>query len=262
MGGSTQSSPLRRGVRGQAMSEFIIAMAVLLPLFLAISYVARYGDLQQRATQASRYAAFQRAMQPQSAVLPDAKIEDQMRARFFLAPMHLHGGKLQSDDSAAAIKNADGQPALWADLGGKALLASPAQVKLGWNDMTLGSGAVANSLGWMTKTAGKTYPGGRQAQVEVTLLDKMDLSDNPATHLVLGAATAAAGNGLGSSGSIDTRNAAATLVPSAKIPGFLKGFLGEALGLFEPTGPEIGCIKPDVVPTHRLEGAPNNGKCL
>ncbi len=48
--------------RGQAMTEFLVAMAVLVPIFFAISYLARYGDLQQRATQASRYAAFQRAM--------------------------------------------------------------------------------------------------------------------------------------------------------------------------------------------------------
>jgi len=68
---------------GQSATEFLIALLVMLPLFLAVAYAGRYGEIHQTATQASRYAAFQRVMQPDSKVLSDAKIEDQMRARYF-----------------------------------------------------------------------------------------------------------------------------------------------------------------------------------
>ena len=244
------------------MVEFIVAMSVLLPLFLAITYVGRYGDLQQRATQASRYAAMQRAMQPSAAQLPDSKIEDQMRARFFLAPHALaKDGHLQTDDSAATIKDGKGQPALWADLGGKAMLESPAQAKLTWAAAPLGSGAIAQPLGAITKLVGKSYPGGQQAMVELKLFNRLDLTDAKAKDLLIGATTAAAGNGLGSSGSTDTRNAAAKMVPSTLIPNIVDQVLGLAIGLFEQDSPNFGCIKPDVVATHRLEGAANNSQC-
>ena len=79
---------------------------------------------------------------------------------------------------------------------------------------------------------------------------------------MIAAATAAAGNPLNSGGSKDTRDSAATMVPTSYIPDGLTGFFELALSLFEPYGPELGCIKPDVVPNERLDGTPNNSKCV
>lgn len=250
----------RRIQRGQSMAEFLVAMAVLLPLFLGLSYAARYGDLQQRATQASRYAAFQRVMQPSASSLPDDKIQDQMRARFFLAPMALNGGKLQDDDSAKSISDDTHQPMLWRDLGGQALLSKPDQVALSWGSSKLGtlSGPLNSFTGYM----GKPWTGANHAQVEVSLVNKMDLTGGAPTALKIGATTAAAGNGFGSGGSKPTRDVTAKLVPTASLPSGLTSAVEWVFKLFEPHGPEIGCIKPDVVATHRLDGAPNNKACL
>lgn len=249
--------------RGQSMAEFLVALLALVPLFLAVGYAGRYGDLQQTATQASRYAAFQRVAQPNGKVLTDQKIEDQMRARFFTHWDHHHkDGHLQSDDTATTLKASEGQTWLWRDLGGKALLEKPDQVTLRFGSTSLGSGKVAKALDFMTKTAGKTYGGASVAQVEVTLLNRFDLASDKPAPLVIAAVTAAAGDGLGSSGSPDTRNAAATLVPTSKIPKGLSGFISGAIGLFEPEGPVLGCIKPDVVYQSRLDGAADNSKCM
>lgn len=257
----------RQAQRGQAMSEFIIALAVLLPMFLAVSYLGRYGDLQQRAQQASRYAAFQRAVQPDDKQLSDATIADQMRARFFLAHDALaKDGHLRSDDSAAKIKDDKNQPALWRDLTGKALLKDPSQVTLQWGNASLG--AANKDVGYISKLIGKPMKDGRVAMVELNLFNKLDLAGAAPKNIRVGAATAAAGGGLGSAGSADTAATAANVNASSKlIPGFVTKVVDLAVALFEKDGPDFGCIKPDVVAaqdknTTRLDGAPNNSTCL
>lgn len=257
--GLTPFVPARQ--RGQSLVEFLVALTVLLPLFLAVTYAGRYGDLQQTTTQASRYAAFQRAMQPDAGKLSDATLQDQLRARFFLAGDTLNKGRIQSDDSMSKVKKSEGQPALWEDLSGERLLKSADQVTLTWADAAIGTGAVASAMGVMTKTAGKSYPGGRVARLEVKLENKLDLINDKPKPIVIAAATAAAGNGLGSAGGQATRDAAATIVPTSYIPDILSGFLEEAMDLFEPEGPKLGCIKPDVVASNRLDGAANNNRC-
>lgn len=254
--------------RGQAMTEFLVAMAVLVPIFFAISYLGRYGDLQQRATQASRYAAFQRAMQPSDSILSEAKIQDQLRARFFMRHDHLaaDGKHLKSNDSVANVTDDTGQPALWRDLGGTALLSKPDQVKLTWASAPMGSGAYTNVPEQALNLLKKDWGGARVAQVELHLINRMDQSvPNPAL-LKIGAATSAGGNGLGSSGSKGTRDAVANLVPVTMVPALATNVLGLAISLFEPEGPKFGCIKPDVVatngPTSRLVGAANNSACV
>lgn len=247
---------------GQAMTELLISMIVLVPIFMGITYVARYGDIQQRATQASRYAAFERAAQPDAGRLSDAKIQDQMRARFFLAPLHLNQGRLRSDDTAARINDDQGQPSLWSDLRGQALLQSPQQVRLTWADAKLGSGLGSAEGRALAKVVGRPYRDMRVAQVEVSLLNRMDLAQANPAPLRIAATVAAAGDGMGSAGSQMTRDAAARLVPVAQVPAAVKTLLQQGIGLLEDKGPELGCIKPDVVPQHRLQGSPDNRRCL
>jgi hypothetical protein len=242
------------------MSEFLVALAVLLPLFLGVTFAARYGDLQQRTTQASRYAAFQRVMQPSTALLSDDKIQDQTRARFFLAPKALNAGALQDDDSVKSISDDKHQPMLWRDLSGKALLSKPDQVTLTWGNDKLGS--LSSGLNTFSSYMGKPWTGSRLAHVEVNLINRMDLSVETPAALKIGATTAAAGNGFGSGSSKNTRDVAAKLVPTALVPSGLTTVVEWVFELFEPHGPKIGCIKPDVVAPHRLDGAPNNKACL
>ncbi len=253
--------------RGQAMSEFIIALVVLVPVFLAVSYLGRYGDLQQRAQQASRYAAFQRAMQPDVKQLSDSTIADQMRARFFLDHDALSkDGLLRSDDSAAKFKDDKDQPALWRDLTGKALLKDPSQVTLQWGTASIGT--ANKDVGYVSKLIGKPITDGRLAMVELNVFNRLDLAKANPANMKIGAAMAAVGGGLGSSGSADTASTAANVNLSSRlIPNFVEQVLGLAIGLFEKDSPDFGCIKPDVVAaqdskTTRLEGAPNNSACL
>lgn len=238
--------------RGQSMTEFLVALAALLPLFLVVSYAGRYGDLLQASVQASRYAAFQRALQPDAGRLTDDKLRDQMRARFFVRGNYSHDGHLQSDDTAVGLGD-KGTPALWRDLGGKALLASPDSATLSFAGAALNSGVAGASLKTMAKSANKTYGDARVAQVEVGLVNKLDLSDAPKPLITLGAATAVAGDGLGSGGSKPTRDSAAAGVFSTYIPGVIETALDMVIWLLEPNQPDLGCIKPDAVPHGRLD---------
>ncbi|HJV70292.1 TadE/TadG family type IV pilus assembly protein [Ideonella sp.] len=249
----------RSDQRGQSMVEFLVALAVLLPLFLAVSYAGRYSDVQQSAVQASRYAAFQRAMQP-NGTPSDNTLRDQMRARFFLYGGR-NNGRLQSDDTAVNANGTDAPP-LWHDLSGTRLLNSPNDVSLTFGTTNLNLAAAGRFMNVMTSSAGKTYRPATVAQVEVTLANKLDLSTSSPSPLKIAAATATAGDGLGSSGSRGTRDAAATVVPLARLPSGLRGGLSFIMGLFEPAGPELGCIKPDVVPNNRLSPYASPEGCM
>ncbi|HSI48225.1 MAG TPA: TadE family protein [Ideonella sp.] len=249
---------LRLAQRGQSMAEFLVAMAVLLPLFLAITYAGRYSDIQQTAVQASRYASFQRAMVPGGQ--SDNALRDQMRARFFLHGAR-NNGKLQSSDTAVGHNGSEAAP-IWRDLVGGTLLNSPNDVSLTFGSQALNPGAVASSMNLMASSAGKNYNPATVARVEVTLANKLDLSTGTPNSLKIAAATAAAGDGLSSGSSRATRDAAATVVPLARIPSGVNTVLGWVMVLFEPYGPELGCIKPDVVPNRRLDGAHSTGNCM
>jgi hypothetical protein len=45
--------------RGSALTEFVILIIVMIPLFLAIRMIGNLVDLKQSAVQASRYAAWE-----------------------------------------------------------------------------------------------------------------------------------------------------------------------------------------------------------
>jgi hypothetical protein len=113
----------------------------------------------------------------------------------------------------------------------------------------------------MTSRAGKSYKGAAVAQVEVGLLNKIDLSVPVPDALSIAAATAVVGDGLGSSGSKATRDAVGLSVPTDYVPKGVSNLLEKAMLLFEPAGPILGCIKPDVVATDRLESYAPAGSC-
>ncbi len=251
----------RPAQRGQSTTEFLVSLIVMVPIFLAVTYLGRYADFQQRATQASRYAAFQRSMQPSTAKLTDALIEDQMRARFFTAPLALHAGAIQSDDTVASVKDDKYLPAFWRDLSGKALLNDPGQVKLGWTTHALGSKGAVSALDTVTEFMGKDYAPGRRAQVELTLLNRLNQADEKPTELKIGAATAAAGDMLGSGGSDETVKTVSPLVPVRHVPSVVRSAVSIVVSLLERDRPEFGCIKANIVAPHRLEGDTQQDKC-
>jgi hypothetical protein len=247
--------------RGQSMSEFLVALVALIPLFLAVSYAGRYSDIHFTTVQASRYAAMERIMQPDTTRLPDARLQDEVRARFFV-----HGsrnqGLLRSNDTASRL---DGQATtpLWRDMAGNSLLPRLDSARLVTSaTVPAVGGPMGGALNTMAFTAGKSYGGATSAHLELGgLVNRMDQRTANPPDLSIGATTSAMGDSLGSSGSAMTRDAAARLVPTRRVPAAVNRVVDTAFSLFERTAPIFGCIKPDVVPVGRLDRAVPSHAC-
>jgi len=254
------SRPPRQRMGGQAMTEVLVAMIALLPLFMAVTYLGKYGDLQSTANQASRYAAFQRAMQPDPARLSDRRLQDEVSSRFFVPPTAMHGdGRIQSDDAVNGLSARKAQLALWSDLSGKNMLPSLDKVTLTWAAAPLPDpGGLMAAEGALIE---HEYTGTRTALVEVELLNRLNLDAARPGTLRLAAATAAAGNGWGSSGTGQTTQSARKAVLAGYVPKGINDILDVALWLFEPTGPDFGCIQPDITPAFRLKGKGGTSEC-
>jgi hypothetical protein len=254
------TTPPRRHQRGQSLTEFAIALTVLVPVVLAVGYAAKYSDIQQTATQASRYAAMQRAIEPNTGRLSDATLRSQTQVRFFVDTLQLNGGKLQSDDSAAAVKKDEKQSAMWRDQRFGALLTSLDQVDVHWDAAGMGGGGTLKIAQGLINN--KTYSTPNVARVDVSLLNRMDQSVKDPAALKIGATTAAVGNDWSANGNGDTLSTVRAAVPSSMLSA-LQPVLDVFTLIFEGPGHrfQMGCIKPDVVPGDRLEGASDSGGC-
>ncbi|MCO5978573.1 hypothetical protein [Ideonella oryzae] len=249
-----------RDQRGQSMTEFLAALLVLLPLFLAVTYAGRYTDLLQTSTQASRYAAMQRAIEPSTSRLSDAKLQDQTRVRFFTNTDTLHSGRLQSDDSASAYSADEALPSNWRALSGAPLLAKLDDVKLNFHGESMYGDTPLGKYG--TATTGKSYTQPKSARLELTLLNRMDQTSDAPPPLKLAAATATVGDRWNTAGIADTTKTVERIVPSGKLEP-LNVVLDPFVYLFEGGGHDFqfGCTKVDVVPSHRLKGSQTPDSC-
>ena len=248
----------RHTQRGQSLAEFLVALTVLLPLFFAINYAGKYSDIQHAANQAGRYVAMQRAVEPSAARLSDATLRDQAKVRFFTDSKLINKGRLQSDDNSASVKKDKALPALWRDQKFGALLKDLNQVDIQF----VGAPMSGTAIGTAGKVIGKTYTTPTVARVEVTLVNKMDLATAKPADLKLAAATAAVGNRWTTSGNTATIDTVERTVPSSAVD-FLNAILTLATTSFEGTGHdfELGCIKPDVVASHRLKDYSTTEAC-
>ena len=200
----------------------------------------------------------QRAVEPSPARLSDATLRDQAKVRFFTDSKLINKGRLQSDDNSASVKNDKALPALWRDQKFGALLKDLNQVDIQFVGAPM-SGAAIGTAG---KVIGKTYTTPTVARVEVTLVNKLDISKAKPADLKLAAATAAVGNRWTTSGNAATIDTVKRTVPSSAVD-FLNAILTLATTVFEGTDHdfELGCVKPDVVASHRLKDYATTEAC-
>jgi uncharacterized protein (UPF0333 family) len=74
-----------RTARGQATTEFLVMLLVMIPLFIGVFYFARYANVKHSAIQASRYVAFERAWDPYQRAKNPSQLAEEARARFFMS---------------------------------------------------------------------------------------------------------------------------------------------------------------------------------
>lgn len=240
--------------RGQSLVEFLVAMVFMIPLFLGVYYVSKYADLQQATVQASRYAAFQRAMQPDEARLPTAEIQDKLRVRFFTRGEAFgNGERLDSSESASNLSNRQGQIVFWRDLAGNPLLQGFGQITLGFESEALRPEAA------MTREQGATpySQHGRpiqRANVEISLIDHLAGGREP---LMIGASTAMMGDAWNAEGSAGVREGLSGHALS-RVSDSVARLVGQAVApvvrLFETNKPVMPCVRLEAVPLDRSSG--------
>ena len=255
----------RKHQRGQAMTEFIAAMLLFVPLILGVIYVGKYSDIKHQAIQASRYAAMERALDPK-AHESGAGIGAETVARFFR-----DGGQqtIAADEQARGSTSSDENPN-WKQIDGTPLIARYADVSVNLHarsDLSVGAPGIDQvaSLQFDGLNTGSAV----QADVEVPVANMTNagplaqLMNN--LNLRIGATTVMAGDPWNASSSQDVADHQ-TIV---SVPGRLLGKVNKALdilknvpGVPDPikllvdTGlPVFGCVKPDIVPN----GTPGRG---
>jgi hypothetical protein len=246
-----------RAQQGQAMSEFIVAMTFLfVPLFMGIVYIGKYGDIKHQAIQASRYAAMERALDPQDHE-SDAVIGNETVARFFRDDgKHPIGLNDQATESTAGDEN----PA-WGQLTGQPMLG-----KYGDVSVKLSSKSVDSTLLAPVDLATKQFNGlntgyGVEADVEVPLVNIAHFAPLANINLKIGASTVIAGDPWNGGGAADVGNH----FTGASVPGRLINIVDQIPGinqlfqlLADTPAPQFGCVKPDVVPAAAAPGAKYN----
>lgn len=242
--------------RGQAMVEFVAAMAVFLPLFFAIYYVGKFADIKHQAIQASRYAAFERALDPNSSQEGAGLLQEETRARFF-PDGGLNNGKLARDTSGLTT-DANLNP-LWTQVDNTPLLRnySDVSVSVASNSMDVGKFTPINEGSQVFNNLNRN--GQIQADVEVPIANIAHLpAPLNALNLRVAARTVVAGDAWGGDGPQQVADKQNAITDQGKNP--VLTALGVALAplaaVFSDSGPpKFGCVRPDVVPAQAAPGA-------
>lgn len=242
--------------RGQALTEFVLIMLVMLPLFLGVYYLGKYADIYQSAVQASRYAAFQRAMQPDEARLPASEIEDKLRARFFLRnEAFTQDGRLSASDSVKSLSFDKRSVSFWHDLSGNPLLKDPQQIRLAFQSEPIDSLATPMILAadWLYGQKNRPI---QRANLEVSLFDHL----NSGVVMKIGASTATLGDAWNAAGSEGVREAMTPAKTGHPIGRLVGGFtnalqaVSSVIGVFENHHPTFPCLSVETVPIDRTSG--------
>jgi hypothetical protein len=243
--------------RGQAMSEFIAALAVFLPLFFGIYYVGKFADIKHQAIQASRYAAFERALDPNSSQESAGLLQEETRARFFPDGAR-NGGKLAQDNTSGLATASTLNP-LWDQVNGTPLMQNYSEVSVAVGSSSMDIGAFTPINEGSKLFSNLNTNGQIQADVEVPIANVTHLpAPLNALNLKVAARTVVAGDAWGGDGAQQVADHQNILTDLGKNPALqgLKLALTPLAAVFSDHGPpKFGCLRPDVVPAQAAPGA-------
>ncbi len=245
-----------RRQRGQATTELIAAMAVLLPLALGVIYIGKFSDMKHQAIQASRYAAMQRAIDPR-ARRSNQTIQNETVARFFR-----DGGRygIARNDRAQGPTAGDTNP-LWNKISNnEPLLERYDNISVQFGNSNAGSFALTGLNAGALVFDKLESRFGIAANVEVPVSNVAHFAPLANANLRIGATTVIAGDPWSASGTQDVADHMSILsVPSRNpVTNFLRRFpaMDPLFELLAGTdAPKLGCVKPDVVPGYAAPGA-------
>jgi hypothetical protein len=244
-----------RQQRGQAMSEFIIAMAVFLPLMLGMIYVAKYSDIKHQAIQASRYAAMERALDPSSIHESAQVLTEETRARFF-TDQSRNSGKIIYQDTTAGLSTNDTLNPNWSEVNGTPLLTNYTDVTVNVTQQAISSSVMsavnttANAMYNLSKSDGQIEA---SVQVKTAAITHFAPLDNA---LTISASTYVTGDTWNADGAADVVKHFTELSLPTNDYKQIKTLLTPLSYLFQALsntdGPQFGCVDADSVPQGEL----------
>jgi hypothetical protein len=236
--------------RGQAMSEFIAAMALFLPLILGMIYIAKYSDIKHQAIQASRYAAFEGALDPSNESA--GVLTEETRARFF-TDGSLNNGNIGYQDTTAGLNTAGTLNPVWNEVNGTPMVTRYSDVSVTFQQPSInGTGLSA------INTAGKnmfSLDGGGQVQANVEV-DVAAITHFASLNNILsiGATTVVAGDAWNAAGAADvTGHFSPASVPASILKPITQPFDYLFQFFSSSDGPQWGCVNADAVPADHLD---------
>ncbi|MGY0505796.1 TadE/TadG family type IV pilus assembly protein [Luteimonas sp. e5] len=258
--------------RGQAMAEFAVACVVLVPLFLLIPIVAKYGHIRQQSQQATRNAAWAMTASDSHSLESAQQLRAQAVDRNFARadrPIRSTPEQDQGDEFESLMLNT---------FSGRKLVLREDLHVTGASERQ-GPGLLARIFGALPSQLPGEFPPNRNGYVEVTTrIDVRNLQGRdgqPARYLApfdnLGLqmngrqvlfvdAWNAAGSGVGQTGSNHRRSVMRqvdTLVPASNLREINRGL--DAIGsiplpiIGRLDDLDLGYVEPDIVPEDRLK---------
>lgn len=245
---------------GQATTEFLVCLMVLVPMFFGIHYLARYADVKHSAIQASRYIAFERAMDPYSKAKSAAQLAQEARARFFL-----RRGAGQQEivyrDNPLRERADRNRIALWSDVAYQPLLQDFNKVAVTERDLGELSAGEVGSLQQKLAVPVFDLPRGGMMRAEVTVSLAQVVHFDALRNIQVGmpGATAMAVGAWNADGARNGDESVCHRVKRAVLGQYAKpvtDLLGHVMSpLFERNAPDIGRVLPDYVPTGSVQNA-------
>jgi hypothetical protein len=241
--------------RGQATSEFIAAMLLFAPLVLGVIYLGKYADIKHQAIQASRYAAFERALDPSTSNENPAMLAEETKARFF-ADGSRSNGKIGFQDTTSGLSTSGTLNPVWSALNATPMIAQYSDVSVNVTQGSINSGLLS-ATDTVAQTMFHLNAGGQaQANVEVSLANIAHFAPLSNINLKVGATTVVAGDTWNADGATDVGNHFTIVAVPGRSLSFLNTALSPLYQLLSGTnGPQFGCVKPDVVPNSTAPGA-------
>ena len=258
---SRRSSP-RHDAEGQATTEFLVALLVMVPLFFGTYYFARYSDVKHSAIQASRYVAFERTWDPNSRNKSASQLAEEARARFFM-PISQNNGVISYRQTSVGGNADTGRLPLWSDVEYKPLLQKFSDVSVAEvNAGALASGAQIGAL--QTKVASVfRLPAGGVTRAEVTVplnnIARFDVLSN--INIAMPGATAIGVGTWNASGAKGGPDSVCNRVKPTVLGSYIEpvtDVLGTLMVPFEAHPPEIGIVQPDFVPPGSVRNGNSN----
>jgi hypothetical protein len=246
--------------KGQAVTEFVVMSLVAIPLFLGVIYAAKYADVKHAAVQASRYVAWERALDPGERK-SNNQIQNEMRVRL-LGNGARNGGAIRSDDFTRSNSTADAAyNPLWTShtharllnrLTDATTVGGPQNTALAVHSELLTNIYAAaldeNKRGWV------------RADVEIPLANVPQYVPLRNINFRAGATNVIVGDAWSAGGAPDVVQKVRRMDPEAAVfeQPMIKGIVNLLRGiaaLFEPSFANFqpACVAPDVVPVDRLQ---------